>query len=227
MQYTTPHSTDSDVPKFENTQNHSYYRARYYDQSSGRFLTEDPLSWLAGPNFYRYVDNAPIDLTDEYGLAPGDWWDPRTPGNIWHQLNPTNLDGSTAQTGLSIWDSLSGMATGNWRKVANAYDYGPLGQTDCKCPFYKYGTRGALAGAAVAAGSAGVLMILQRTGASNIGDAEIGWKGGEITLTRPGCKTPDFRINPFGSRNSENPLGRRPHIHRRGPGGIGRHRPWE
>jgi len=48
----------------------SYYRARYYDPSSGRFLTEDPLGGDFGDNnFYLYVDNEPIDRLDPLGLV--------------------------------------------------------------------------------------------------------------------------------------------------------------
>ena len=46
----------------------SYYRARYYDQNVGRFITEDPVGFDAGPNFYRYVRNTPILLIDPTGL---------------------------------------------------------------------------------------------------------------------------------------------------------------
>jgi RHS repeat-associated protein len=46
----------------------SYYRARYYDPSAGRFLSEDPLRFDAGINFYRYVKNNSTNLADPYGL---------------------------------------------------------------------------------------------------------------------------------------------------------------
>jgi RHS repeat-associated protein len=36
-----------------------YYRARYYDPSVGRFVSEDPVGFSAGMNFYRYVHNSP------------------------------------------------------------------------------------------------------------------------------------------------------------------------
>src|SRR4029077_8181132 len=32
-----------------------YYRARYYDQNAGRFISEDPLGTDGGPNSYRYL----------------------------------------------------------------------------------------------------------------------------------------------------------------------------
>jgi RHS repeat-associated protein len=46
-----------------------YYRARYYDPQPGRFLSEDPLSFGQGVNFYAYVANNPINLIDPTGLA--------------------------------------------------------------------------------------------------------------------------------------------------------------
>ena len=47
-----------------------YYRARYYDQNLGRFISEDPLGINGGPNFYDYVSNDPVDLIDPPGLSP-------------------------------------------------------------------------------------------------------------------------------------------------------------
>lgn len=47
----------------------SYYRARYYDQSSGRFISEDPIRWSGGSNdFYAYVRSNAVNLRDPYGL---------------------------------------------------------------------------------------------------------------------------------------------------------------
>jgi RHS repeat-associated protein len=45
-----------------------YYRARYYDQSLGRFSSEDPLFFGGGTNFYLYVTNDPMDVVDPFGL---------------------------------------------------------------------------------------------------------------------------------------------------------------
>lgn len=49
-----------------------YYRARYYDQPTGRFLSEDPLGFLAGRNFYSYVTNDSLNFTDPLGLSQND-----------------------------------------------------------------------------------------------------------------------------------------------------------
>jgi RHS repeat-associated protein len=45
----------------------SYYRARYYDPSTGRFLTEDPVRFNGGANFYDYALNSPLNLVDPFG----------------------------------------------------------------------------------------------------------------------------------------------------------------
>ena len=52
-----------------------YYRARYYDPKLGRFLTEDPIGFSGGNNFYAYVGNAPTINVDPLGLGP---WRPPT-----------------------------------------------------------------------------------------------------------------------------------------------------
>ena len=45
-----------------------YYRARYYDPTTQRFLSEDPIGFNSGDyNFYRYVGNTPVNLTDPTG----------------------------------------------------------------------------------------------------------------------------------------------------------------
>jgi RHS repeat-associated protein len=45
----------------------SYYRARYYDPTPGRFLTEDPLRFRDGTNLYAYVKNRSTMLRDPSG----------------------------------------------------------------------------------------------------------------------------------------------------------------
>lgn len=46
-----------------------YYRARYYDPNIGRFISEDPIRFKGGSDFYVYVSNDPINLTDPQGLC--------------------------------------------------------------------------------------------------------------------------------------------------------------
>jgi RHS repeat-associated protein len=46
-----------------------YYRARYYDPLSGRFLSPDPMGFAAGAtNLYAYAGNSPTNRVDPTGL---------------------------------------------------------------------------------------------------------------------------------------------------------------
>ena len=47
-----------------------YYRARYYDAATGRFISQDPIGFEAGDgNLYRYVFNSPTNFNDYSGEA--------------------------------------------------------------------------------------------------------------------------------------------------------------
>jgi len=48
-----------------------YFRARFYDPSVGRFITEDPKGFDAGVNFYAYCKNNPINANDPSGKLTG------------------------------------------------------------------------------------------------------------------------------------------------------------
>jgi len=54
------------------------YRARYYDPTTQRFLSQDPIRFVSGDfNFYRYVFNSPTYFTDpngEISLGQGVIW---------------------------------------------------------------------------------------------------------------------------------------------------------
>ena len=45
-----------------------YDRARYYDSTQGRFLSEDPIGFGGGNDFYPYADNNPVAYSDPFGL---------------------------------------------------------------------------------------------------------------------------------------------------------------
>jgi RHS repeat-associated protein len=45
-----------------------YYRARYYDPTTGRFVSEDPIRFHGGLNYYRYVFNHSVNYRDPFGL---------------------------------------------------------------------------------------------------------------------------------------------------------------
>lgn len=62
-----------------------YYRARYYDPLAGRFLSEDPMKFGGGINFYAYASNSPMNLTDPSGLFS-------IPQSEWNNLQPKPWD---------------------------------------------------------------------------------------------------------------------------------------
>jgi len=55
--------------EFDSEMGTYYYRARYYDQNTGRFISGDPIQFKGGINFYAYVHNDPADLVDPLGLC--------------------------------------------------------------------------------------------------------------------------------------------------------------
>jgi RHS repeat-associated protein len=57
---------DEMAPKYPQA---SYNRARYYDSSSGRFLSEDPIHQFSEKSAYPYVSNNPLVLVDPTGLV--------------------------------------------------------------------------------------------------------------------------------------------------------------
>jgi RHS repeat-associated protein len=58
--------------EFDIETNLYYYRARYYDQNSGRFLSEDAARFAGGTTFYEYAGNNPAVLIDWSGNCPVD-----------------------------------------------------------------------------------------------------------------------------------------------------------
>jgi RHS repeat-associated protein len=59
---------DISVSEFNSATSLHYYRARYYDSTAGRFLSEDIVRFNGGASFYAYVSNSPLDFVDPFGL---------------------------------------------------------------------------------------------------------------------------------------------------------------
>jgi RHS repeat-associated protein len=102
-------STGSLVNPFQYTARESdsetglyYYRARYYDSLAGRFISEDPVEFVGGPNFYAYVQANPINLNDPSGLkfeVAGDW------KSFWDAIRYLSRDPGMAQIIKKLADS--------------------------------------------------------------------------------------------------------------------------
>jgi RHS repeat-associated protein len=107
----------------------SYYRARYYDPNTGRFLSEDSVRTV---NLYEYVKSNPINLTDPFGLEPTIPWDdmarrPCTVGEF------TRCSETCSETGVQhCWIVMHKVVVGLTKKGNPKYDYkdGPM---DCSC----------------------------------------------------------------------------------------------
>ncbi len=68
------------------------YRARVYDPSTGRFLSEDPVGFGGGVNFYDYVMGDPVDFSDPSGKwkVHGNWCGPNWTGGMTEPYDPTH-----------------------------------------------------------------------------------------------------------------------------------------
>jgi len=115
--------------------NSSYYRARYYDQSVGRFLSEDPIGFDGGDNSYSYSQNDPIDESDPDGLSPkgrDKWYGYNDPDfhkwfhRCWKQAGDPDANKSEVQDAFDEWVR-RGQPRGG--KCWN----GPQGPKNCGC----------------------------------------------------------------------------------------------
>ena len=80
--------------EYEKELNLYYYRARYYDPSTGRFLSPDPIGFNGGDtNLYRYVLNNPLRYVDPFGLKNINLTGHPLPDNYYvNQLERSSVD---------------------------------------------------------------------------------------------------------------------------------------
>ena len=57
--------------EWDGTPRLAYHRARYYDPTMGRFVSEDPVRFRGGSNFYVYALGNPVNARDPLGLETG------------------------------------------------------------------------------------------------------------------------------------------------------------
>lgn len=123
-----------------------YYRNRYYNPSLQRFVSEDPLEFAAGVNFYSYVGNDPIYRVDPLGL---DWL--------------KNTSDFLAGAGDSLTFGVTGLAR---EGLGELIGHGSEGLVDASGSAYKAGEYTEIAVELVlTAGSAGLKTLLKKKGA--------------------------------------------------------------
>jgi RHS repeat-associated protein len=195
-----------------------YMRNRWYDPQTGRFLSEDPLGLEAGLNPYAFAQNDPVGGLDPFGLDAEGEVVRCPPGFKVKTIYPVTHDGVTAYVVVCENDQGEEYRT----LIVPVYELEPVqveGDTDSQpeevpeTPLMPVPNApvGPILVGAVGAG-AGLL---------------ISWKGGELVV-RWGTNGV-FRLAPYGHRIASwrEWYRRLPHYHHRGPGGVGRHRPWQ
>jgi RHS repeat-associated protein len=82
-----------------------YYGYRYYDPTTGRWPSRDPIGIRGGVNLYRYVENNPVCQIDYLGLVdvnPQQVPDPVKAPVIWVDQPKSQNPGLTQNSGLAI-----------------------------------------------------------------------------------------------------------------------------
>jgi RHS repeat-associated protein len=145
-------------------------RARWYSPSIGRFLSEDPIGFSGGMNWYAYADGNPISKSDPFGFAAAqnDFW-----GQVGDKINALgeslfcatqDLHGATAAGTDRIIDGFFGGGStvlGHVEPLKSMGSYQPGSMGDRGGDFmatyatavgFVAGARGAFSGGAAAEG---------------------------------------------------------------------------
>jgi len=77
-----------------------YLRARYYDQSIGRFLSQDPLPF---GNRYPYVGNDPVNRVDPRGLSPESTSNAGLVSDLFKTYQPASCVNNLLYVGLGLF----------------------------------------------------------------------------------------------------------------------------
>ncbi len=174
-----------------------HFGARYYDPLSGRFLSQDPISYPIALNLYSYANGDPINFRDPDGRFSSPTYKSSPPVHIsvgiLHGLSEAGLD--TFQAAHSVVGVASG---GNHSEIERAYSYGRHSlegfvanqfSIDTQDPYYQYSRTGArwagnLAGIAKGAFSLGKMAIVESPALLRSGFATVRSLISEFKLTK-------------------------------------------
>jgi RHS repeat-associated protein len=85
-----------------------YYRARFYDPQTGRFISEDPIGLRGGINLYVYVKNNSISFFDPSGLTRCNPW----LGALGGALLGAGVGGLAGEAAITAAGAVAGFAVG-------------------------------------------------------------------------------------------------------------------
>jgi RHS repeat-associated protein len=99
-----------------------YFRARYYNPNTSRFISEDPIGFAGdGANLFAYVGDDPTDFIDPFGMDRKDpcYKNPCVQGALLKGAATTGLDaigilpeGGTVSAAFSLWHGAAGVSNG-------------------------------------------------------------------------------------------------------------------
>jgi RHS repeat-associated protein/uncharacterized delta-60 repeat protein len=107
-----------------------YYGARFYDASLGKFINQDPAR--EGNNYYSYVGNNPLNMTDPTGLnafsSGGGSVASQTPSAAF-SLGPNQTWGGAVLDPVVVGGGLWGSSQTSWGNFVARYDFNNLFST--------------------------------------------------------------------------------------------------
>jgi len=121
-----------------------FYRARYYDQTLGRFLSEDPIGFSNDTyNLYNYVSGDPVDFNDPSGNKKihGNWCGPNWTGGQVEPFIPSNDKDGYYKDPRDYVDKVCSFHDKCYAKCRDKHPCSPLGRSLCsrKCDFFLVG----------------------------------------------------------------------------------------